>query len=120
MKAWLYLPPLVCCIAPAGEPQWRHLSTTNGALPLPGQSQQQTAALVADLDRHGVNDFVLGFRQKGPALAWYRRGASDWSRYVIETRSGNDVKRIKVWITITSWRVFAQRPGVVFRREPLS
>jgi len=72
-------------LASAAETHWRYLSTTNGALPLPGQSQQQTAALVADLDRDGVNDFVLGFRQKAPALVWYRRVETNWSRYVLET-----------------------------------
>jgi len=76
---------LTSAAATAAEIQWQHLSTNNGALPLPGSSQQQTAALVADLDRDGVNDFVLAFRQKAPALVWYRRGASNWSRSVIET-----------------------------------
>jgi hypothetical protein len=64
--------------------QWIHLSSTNGALPLPGQSQQQTGSLVADLDKDGTNDFVLSFRQKPPALLWYRRQANGWSRYVVE------------------------------------
>src|ERR1041385_3332398 len=81
----LFLSALVCGISSAAEIRWQHLSTTNGALPLPGTSQQQTAALVADLDKDGVNDFVLGFRRKAPALVWYRRGATNWSRYVIET-----------------------------------
>ena len=40
--------------------------------------------IVADLDRDGVNDFVLSFRQKAPALVWYRRNPAGWSRYVIE------------------------------------
>ena len=70
--------------APAADIQWQHLSTTNGALALPGSSQQQTAALVADLDGDGVNDFVLGFRQKAPALVWYQRKATNWTRHVID------------------------------------
>jgi sucrose-6-phosphate hydrolase SacC (GH32 family) len=64
--------------------QWRHLSSRNGDLPVPGESTQQTGALVADLDRDGVNDFVLSFRQVAPALVWYRRGDHGWQRLVIE------------------------------------
>lgn len=64
--------------------QWEHLSSANGDLPLPGESKEQTGAIVADLDRDGVNDFVLSFRQKAPALVWYRRNPRGWKRYVIE------------------------------------
>jgi len=69
-----------------GQPeiQWKHLSSATGDLPLPGESQQQTGALVADLDKDGVNDFVLSFRQRAPALVWYRRNSRGWNRYVIE------------------------------------
>lgn len=64
--------------------RWLHLSSRRGDLPVPTASRQQTAAVVADLDKDGRNDFVLGFREKGPALVWYRRTASGWDRYVIE------------------------------------
>ena len=47
-------------------------------------SRQQTAAIVADLDKDGRNDFVLAFRETGPALLWYRRTKTGWDRYVIE------------------------------------
>jgi arylsulfatase A-like enzyme len=64
--------------------RWLHLSSRHGDLPVPGDSRQQTAAVVADLDKDGRNDFVLAFRETGPALVWYRRTASGWDRYVIE------------------------------------
>jgi hypothetical protein len=64
--------------------QWKHLSSSNGDLLVPGESKEQTGAIVADLDRDGVNDFCVGFRQKAPALVWYRRNPAGWSRYVIE------------------------------------
>ena len=68
----------------AAEIQWQRLSSTNGALPTPGESTQQTGSLVADLDKDGVKDFVLSFRKVAPALVWYRRTATGWDRYVIE------------------------------------
>jgi VCBS repeat protein len=69
----------------AGEPQWRHLSSRTGDLPVPGPSTEQTGTLVVDLDKDGTNDFVLTFRKVAPAVVWYRRNASGWDRYVIET-----------------------------------
>src|SRR4051812_18590005 len=63
---------------------WRHLSSRNGDLPVPGISQQQTGAVVGDLAGDGVNGFVLSFRQKAPALVWYRRTKTAWDRYVID------------------------------------
>jgi hypothetical protein len=64
--------------------RWLHLSSRHGDLPVPTTSRQQTAVVVADLDRDGRTDFVLAFREKGPALVWYRRTAAGWGRYVID------------------------------------
>ncbi len=78
--------PRAASAAPGGpDPAWQNLSSRRGELPVPpGGSHQQTGALAADLDRDGVEDFVLSFREKPPALVWYRRAASGWSAYVIE------------------------------------
>jgi hypothetical protein len=65
---------------------WQHLSTTTGDLPVPSDSTQQVLALVLDVDKDGLNDFVIGARRTpGPSLVWYRREASGWTRRVIET-----------------------------------
>src|SRR5882724_7272830 len=68
----------------AADLSWRHLSSTTGDLPVPGTSTEQTGAFVADLDRDGTNDFVIGFRKEAPALVWYRRTATGWDRYVLD------------------------------------
>ena len=68
----------------ASDLRWLHLSSRHGDLPVPTTSRQQTAAVVADLDKDGLNDFVLAFREKRPALVWYRRTKTGWDRYVIE------------------------------------
>jgi hypothetical protein len=65
---------------------WQHLSTATGDLPAPSGSPQQVLALVLDVDKDGLNDFVIGARRNpGPSLVWYRREASGWTRRVIET-----------------------------------
>jgi hypothetical protein len=77
--AWLTAAPA------ASDPTWQNLSSQRGDLPAPpGGSTQQTGAVVADFDGDGVNDFILSFRQKPPALVWYRRVQAGWDQYVIE------------------------------------
>jgi hypothetical protein len=65
---------------------WQHISTLNDGLPIPGEVQQQTASLILDIDRDGINDFVIGSRQgPGVSLVWYQRTANGWTRYLIES-----------------------------------
>lgn len=71
-------------IAQTSAIRWERLSSRTGALPVPGESHQQTGALVAKIDPKGGTDFILSFRQVAPALVWYRRQGAAWSRYVIE------------------------------------
>ncbi|MGQ9589345.1 MAG: FG-GAP repeat domain-containing protein, partial [Planctomycetota bacterium] len=66
------------------DAQFAHLSSVRGDLPPPNAGNQQTAALVVDLDEDGVNDFVIAERTKAPAVVWYRRHAGGWTRGVIE------------------------------------
>ncbi|MDH3476329.1 MAG: VCBS repeat-containing protein, partial [Rhodospirillales bacterium] len=66
------------------RPEWLHLSSANGDLPIPGVSNQQTTSLVVDIDRDGLDDFVVATRSAGPSLVWYRRQAGGWQRYVVE------------------------------------
>lgn len=77
---------LVACFGSswAAEPQWKHLSSATGDLPVPGTSTEQTGAIVADFDKDGTNDFVLSFRKVAPALVWYRRAGTGWDRYVLD------------------------------------
>lgn len=64
---------------------WEFLSSRTGRIPLPpGGSMMQTGAVVGDFDGNGINDFILSFRQKPPALVWYRRNSNGWDLFVIE------------------------------------
>ena len=70
----------------APDPVWQNLSSRRGEIPdPPGGSQQQTGSVVGDFDGDGVNEFILSFRQKPPALVWYRRTAVGWDPWIIES-----------------------------------
>lgn len=64
--------------------EWQHLSSVDGDLPVPNEGNQQTATLVADLDKDGLNDFMITERTKAPSVVWYRRTDSGWDRHVVE------------------------------------
>ncbi len=71
--------------APRGRDlKWKHLSTKASDLPVPWTGTEQTASLILDVDKDGVNNFVLTERTAAPSVVWYRRGKSGWTRYVIE------------------------------------
>lgn len=63
---------------------WLHLSSKQGDIPEPGPSTQQTASLVLDVDKDGINDFIIGSRQQGPSIFWYRRVKAGWTKYLVE------------------------------------
>ncbi|MEK9136210.1 MAG: VCBS repeat-containing protein, partial [Bacteroidota bacterium] len=65
--------------------QWTHLTSKEGALPPPNAGDQQTASIILDIDRNGVNDFVISERTQSPSVVWYRWTAGSWTKYVIDT-----------------------------------
>ena len=64
--------------------RWKHLSTQNGDIPMPNAGKEQTSATVFDIDKDGVDDFVITERTAAPAAVWYRHTAKGWDRYIIE------------------------------------
>jgi hypothetical protein len=68
-----------------GGIKWKHLSSADGGLPVPNSGKEQTASLVCDIDKDGVNDFAIAERTQAPALVWYRRSTSGWTRYIVES-----------------------------------
>ncbi len=79
---------LAATLTPAAGPpplRWTHLSSAQGEIPTPGPSPEQTASLVLDVDKDGINDFFLAARVTGPSLLWYRRTADGWKKYVVDS-----------------------------------
>ena len=99
LSKWFFFAFIVVLMACAGAKEgkvskydvlpivWEHLSSKQGDLPSPDQTTSQTASLVLDVDKDGINDIVLGARRGPPAVVWLRRVADGWERYVIESDS---------------------------------
>jgi hypothetical protein len=68
----------------ADRPNWTRLSSKAGDLPPPGTSIWQTACLVLDVDKDGLNDIVVASRLEGSALSWYRREKDGWTIHPID------------------------------------
>ena len=64
--------------------KWSHLSSRNSDFARPGTSKNQTANIVLDIDKDGINDFVVASREKGSSVKWYRREDDGWKKYLID------------------------------------
>jgi len=53
-------------------------------LPGPNSGNQQTACVVADIDKDGINDFVVTERTKTPSVVWYKHNGNGWDMKVID------------------------------------
>jgi len=69
----------------ADFPQWKHLSSKTGDLPVPNGGKEQTACLVLDVNKDGLNDIVIAERSQAPSIVWLRRNADGWTKYPVET-----------------------------------
>ncbi len=69
--------------------EWTRLSSKRGELPVPGSSTGQTASLVLDVNKDGLDDFIIASRGKGKgaSVLWFRRDRSRWTKYLIENAS---------------------------------
>lgn len=64
---------------------WMFNSTSNGYIPIPWQSTEQTASLLTDIDNDGADDIVLANRKSGPSLIWYKKSKSRYEKKIIES-----------------------------------
>jgi hypothetical protein len=71
------------------EVTWHRKSTTTSDMPIPNDGNQQTCCLVLDIDRDGIDDFVVGERTKTPSVVWYKYNGRTWDRFVIDNTRKN-------------------------------
>ncbi|MEM9464127.1 MAG: FG-GAP-like repeat-containing protein, partial [Actinomycetota bacterium] len=71
---------------PRGAVTWRAISSDTGELdpPFPIEGTEQTDSQILDIDRDGINDFVITNRSDAPAGVWFQRTATGWIRHVFE------------------------------------
>ena len=63
---------------------WVVKSSTTGDLPTPNEGSQQTCCVVFDIDKDGVDDFIVGERTKAPSVVWYKYNGAGWNKHVID------------------------------------
>lgn len=85
-----------CSGVPGQAIEWVRISSTRGDIPIPNPGQQQTCCVVGDLDRDGIEDFVVGERTKTPSIVWYKFNGRGWDKHVIDAthlkpEAGGDV-----------------------------
>ena len=57
---------------------------TRKHLPGPNSGNQQTACLVVDIDKDGIEDIVVTERTKTPSVVWYKYNDKSWDRQIID------------------------------------
>jgi hypothetical protein len=75
---------LLCPSAAHCAKGWILKSSTKGDLPAPNDGQQQTCCIVVDLDKDGIEDFVVGERTRTPSVVWYKYNGKGWDKHVID------------------------------------
>ena len=84
---------IACFFLAACAPQiekpitWKHLTSANGDIEAPNAGNQQTATALFDINKDGLNDFIITERSQAPAVVMYLRTPSGWDRYVIEAEA---------------------------------
>lgn len=66
---------LAGCVWPCtanGDITWVRKSSSTGDMPIPNDGDQQTCCLVLDIDKDGIDDFVIGERTAAPSVVWYK------------------------------------------------
>ncbi|MFH1719958.1 MAG: family 16 glycoside hydrolase [Planctomycetota bacterium] len=56
---------------------------------MPNDGKQQTCCVVLDIDKDGIEDFVVGERTRAPSVVWYKYNGKMWDRFVIDDTRKN-------------------------------
>lgn len=78
--------PTVPAPTPSPPPSgsWAVLSSDQGDLPAPADNNGQSAALVLDVDKDSLLDFVVASWSSPEDLAWYRQSPQGWTKHPVE------------------------------------
>ena len=85
----LLLTVAFCLPAANAEVAWQRKSSSAGDMPTPNDGKQQTCCLILDIDKDGVDDFVVGERTQTPSVVWYKYNGKGWDKFVIDNTRKN-------------------------------
>ncbi|UCG57411.1 MAG: VCBS repeat-containing protein, partial [Phycisphaerales bacterium] len=85
----LLLVVTVCSVAVGGDVAWTRKSTVTGEMPTPNGGKQQTCCVICDIDKDGIDDFVVGERTKTPSVVWYKFTGRRWEKYIVDNTRKN-------------------------------
>jgi hypothetical protein len=85
----LLLNVVFCHSAANAEAVWQRKSSSTGDMPTPNEGKQQTCCVVLDIDKDGIDDFVVGERTKTPSVVWYKFNGKGWDKFVIDDTRKN-------------------------------
>jgi hypothetical protein len=85
----LLLAVVFCSAAASAEVTWQRKSSSTGDMPVPNDGKQQTCCIVMDIDKDGVDDFVVGERTQTPSVVWYKCSGKGWDKFVIDNTRKN-------------------------------
>jgi hypothetical protein len=75
---------------------WEHLSSMKGDIPKP-DVERQAASLILDIDKDGVNDFVIAGWGEETSMVWFRYTHDGWERYLLDNRKSHIVAGGAYW-----------------------
>lgn len=75
---------LICPVILFGQSKWVKISSLSGDIEMPNGGNQQTCCTVADFNKDGIADFVIGERSKSPSMVAYIRTKKGWDKYIID------------------------------------
>ncbi|UCG34750.1 MAG: VCBS repeat-containing protein [Candidatus Omnitrophota bacterium] len=64
--------------------KWQHFSSKEGRISVPNEGKEQVASLILDIDKDGIDDFVIAERTRIPSVVWYKYKNGSWKKYVID------------------------------------
>ena len=85
----LMLVAALCSSGFAAGVDWVVKSSAGGDMQAPNDGLEQTCCIVLDIDKDGVDDFVVGERTKAPSVVWYKYNGKGWDRFVIDNEHLN-------------------------------
>jgi len=66
------------------EIEWQHIDSKKTGIESPNSSSEQTSDVVFDIDKDGINDFIITERKEAPSVVWYKKVGDTWEKYVID------------------------------------